>query len=155
MTKAEIIEAINSTIVANGQKGITAESLANLLIEMASATPESSGGSGALNIICPMIADASGVDYELTEEDKAHNAEVYSKYLECFNNGTALPLIVADFSPVYTLMMGTEVSYVETPMNTIFTPSEIEGVVGLAFSTFMGGQLMFQVNEDGSVTIME
>lgn len=151
MTKAEIIEAINSTIVANGQKGITAESLANLLIEMASATHE---GSGGLNIICPMTTDVMGASYELTEEDKAHNAEVYSKCLECFNNGTTLPTIIADFSPLYTLTLGAEVSYVETPTSTIFTTSEVEGLVGLSFSTFYG-EITFQVSEDGSVTIMQ
>ena len=48
MTKEEIMEAINSTIIANGQKGITAESLSNLLIDMVSATPESAGDSGGI-----------------------------------------------------------------------------------------------------------
>ena len=52
MTKNEIIEAINATIVTNGQKGITAESLANILLEMVNATPE--GGSGAGVTINPV-----------------------------------------------------------------------------------------------------
>lgn len=47
MTKQEIIEAINSTIVANGQKGITAESLNNILNEMVNATPEGGSGEGS------------------------------------------------------------------------------------------------------------
>ena len=55
MTKAEIIEAINATIAPNGVKGITAESLANILTEMVNATPEGGGGSGdgALRVIVP------------------------------------------------------------------------------------------------------
>lgn len=48
MTKNEIIEAINATIAPNNQKGITAESLANILIEMVNASGE--GGAGALRV---------------------------------------------------------------------------------------------------------
>ena len=80
MNKEEIIEAINSTIVTNGQKGITAESLANILIEMASATPEG-GGNGSLVVYIPITADMFGVDVPLTSEQQAHNAEVYAKCL--------------------------------------------------------------------------
>lgn len=55
MTKQEIINAINATIVANGQKGITAESLKNILNEMVNATPEggSGGGDGLLKVYLP------------------------------------------------------------------------------------------------------
>ena len=49
MTKNELIEAINATIVPNGQKAITAESLANLLMEMVNATPEGGNGGDASN----------------------------------------------------------------------------------------------------------
>jgi hypothetical protein len=52
MTKPEIIEAINSTIVPNGQKGITAESLNNILNEMANAT-YGGGGDGLLKVYVP------------------------------------------------------------------------------------------------------
>lgn len=57
MTKAEIIEAINATITANDEKAITAELLANILIEMVNATPEGGGGSGdgALRVIVPEL----------------------------------------------------------------------------------------------------
>ncbi len=54
MTKAEIIEAINATIAPNNVKGITAESLANILIEMVNAAGEGGGsGDGALRVIVP------------------------------------------------------------------------------------------------------
>lgn len=55
MTKEEIIEAINSTIVANGQKGITAQSLNNILTMMTENAGEGGGGSGdgALRIMVP------------------------------------------------------------------------------------------------------
>lgn len=57
MTKNEIVEAINATIAPNNVKGITAESLANILTEMVNATPEGGGGSGdgALRVIVPEL----------------------------------------------------------------------------------------------------
>lgn len=151
MTKAEIIEAINSTIVANGQKGITAESLANLLIEMASATPEGSGGSGGLHVYVPLPAEVVDVDIPITEEQQAHNAEVYAKCLECFNNKTPLPVIVADLSDAFEAAMGVECIYTEVSFNSVFTPVEVNGMVGLTIMTNMLQTCM--IAEDGSVTV--
>lgn len=61
MNKSEIVEAINSTIVSNGQKGISAESLNLILNEMVNVTEDvveeeeekSSVGDGALRILLP------------------------------------------------------------------------------------------------------
>lgn len=69
MTKQEILEAIDATIVPNDKKAITADSLANLLREMASATPESNGGGGGdtslrLFLPDPLVASVF-VDLEL------------------------------------------------------------------------------------------
>lgn len=94
MTKEEIIEAINSTIVANGQKGITAESLANILIEMASATPEGgSGGAGGEYLDMTKANPDDLESEELSEEAKAHNAEVYNKLLTALNGVAAIPMV--------------------------------------------------------------
>lgn len=58
MTKQEILEAIDSTIVANDKKAITAESLANILREMATATPEGgSDGSGGEEVLRFLFID--------------------------------------------------------------------------------------------------
>jgi hypothetical protein len=151
MNKEEIIEAINSTIVTNGQKGITAESLANILIEMASATPEG-GGNGSLAVYIPLTADTFGVDVPLTSEQQSHNAEVYAKCLECFNNDVTLPSILFDLSSSYEVMMGKKVKYNEVPSMTIFVSEEFEGIVGLAGECVLG---MVVVAEDGSVTIQQ
>ena len=69
MNKQDVIDAINNVIVANDQKGITAESLARVLLDMLEVTPESSGG----------VYYLQGVDGELTEEMKAANAIIYEK----------------------------------------------------------------------------
>ena len=73
MTKQEIVEAINATIVPNGTKAITAESLANLLIEMVEAMGE--GGSGQVVFYMGMPNEAM-TEFTLTPEQKAHNAEM-------------------------------------------------------------------------------
>lgn len=82
MTKEEIIEAINATITPNGEKAITAESLANLLIEMANATPEGGSGSGVCVVHLGEAEDGS----DLTTEQLANNADVYNKVTEAGYN---------------------------------------------------------------------
>lgn len=55
MAKQDVIDAINATIVENGTKGITADSLRNLLIMMTENAGEGGSGSGdgALRVIVP------------------------------------------------------------------------------------------------------
>lgn len=103
MNKNEIIEAINATIVTNGQKGITAESLANILLEMVNATPEGSGAGvpyvhiGSVNIETGEISQ--------TAEQKAHNAEVF----QLVKNSDVPPAIAVDFSGLYEADFGVSV----------------------------------------------
>lgn len=78
MAKNEIIEAINATIIPNGQKGITAESLANLLIEMVNATPEEGSSSGSGQVVFYLgIPNEEFTEFTLTQEQQAHNAEMF------------------------------------------------------------------------------
>jgi hypothetical protein len=88
MTKAEILEAINATIAPNNVKGITAESLANILTEIVNATPE--GGSGGAYIDMTMV-NPEDSSMGLTPEAMAHNAALYTKICEALNNGGVLP----------------------------------------------------------------
>lgn len=78
MTRQEIIAAIDSTIVPNKKKGITAESLRLVLREMASATPE---GNSSSDIIKRIWLDEIGG--EPSEEHLAENKATY----EFFENG--------------------------------------------------------------------
>ena len=71
MNKQEVIDSINNVIVANDQKGITAESLARVLLDMLEVTPESSGGG--------MIFLKIGEGSDLTEADKMYNATIYEQ----------------------------------------------------------------------------
>lgn len=54
MAKQDVLDAINATIIENGQKGITAQSLNNVLTMMAENAGEGGGSSdGALRVIVP------------------------------------------------------------------------------------------------------
>lgn len=76
MTKEEILELIDSTIQPNEQKGITASTLQNVLKEMAQSSGggSDSGSDGVLYIKYPPLDGT-----ELSEEDKAINAETFAK----------------------------------------------------------------------------
>lgn len=101
MTKNEIIEAINATIASNGQKAITAESLANILIEMVNATPEggsSSGGSGVMYLQFGYSDDGSS-DMTFTDAQKANNAAIYETFNRIADEGAAFPPLFIDGYP--------------------------------------------------------
>lgn len=71
MTKAEVKEAILATIKSNGKKAITADSLANLLIEI---LENGGGGNGVPRV---WINSIEGDGVELTPEQLAENADTY------------------------------------------------------------------------------
>lgn len=53
MAKQDVLDAINATIAPNGIKGITAESLNNVLTMMTENAGEGGSGDGALKVIVP------------------------------------------------------------------------------------------------------
>lgn len=66
MAKQDILDAINATIVENGQKGITAQSLNNILTMMTENAGEGGGsGDGLLRLNIPIFGAYQGV-YEVT-----------------------------------------------------------------------------------------
>lgn len=110
MTKNEIIEAINATIVTNGQKGITAESLANILLEMVNATTlYVYMGSG--NIETGEISQ--------TAEQKAHNAEVF----QLVKDSEIPPTIALDMSGLYEAMFGILTKVSDVALETMLVPA--------------------------------
>lgn len=134
MNKTELIEAIQQVIVPNGQKGITAESLANLLIEMVNATPEGgSGGSGQVvfyaGTMSGNIHEASGlIIADMTPEEKEHNIKMF----EAFKTATVKPLINVNFSKLYGDMIGADagvpldnLAVTGQPSLAMFIPTEL------------------------------
>lgn len=123
MTKAEIIEAINATIAPNNIKGITAESLNNVLTMMTENAGEGGSGDGALRVIVPEMmmfgpmmvetgefspsswaakrsefetslgADMSDYD-EVVNASFAHNANVAQQILEKGKAGQGVSVVL-------------------------------------------------------------
>lgn len=145
MANQNVIDAINATIVENGQKGITADSLRNLLLMMA----ENGGGASAHTIV---VKSAELGTSDLTAEEKANNAAIYAICEECYNNRTPLPIIMCDLSGLSEVMVGARVSYLTAAASIIFTPTEIEGLIGLAITPAEFDPLL--ISADGSLTLM-
>lgn len=159
MTKQEILEAIEATIVPNGQKGITAESLANLLVEMVNATPEGGSGSSIPSFVLGAIDIETGA-ITPSEEEKAHNAETFRIIKE--SPSAICPMI--DLTSFYELMLGMEgvnaegIRYSSLANTCMFIPAAMaieegyeEDIIFMMCFEF-GGNLVFF--EDGSVEII-
>lgn len=150
MNKAELIEAINATIAPNGVKGITAESLANILIEMVNAA--GGGGGGSLSVIL------AGEDFGIapTEASLSHNADVYEKVKQAVLAGEALPYIYVDFS----LLIGAEgeegtpevsVTAMNAMMISFGYDENVPENNGLALQSAEGAFVLFP---DGTISLM-
>ena len=145
MNKQEIIEAINSTIMPNGQKGITAEALANILIEMANAS-----GSGGVTVYLGMV-DAETGAITLTDEQKALNAEAFRQIKE------GNRLVIVDMSESMSAQYGVQVRASMTAMGAFYFPPEAAALLGMSdeFAAFssegLGDVSLFA---DGTIEIM-
>lgn len=148
MNKQDIIEAINSTIMPNGQKGITAEALANILIEMANAS--GSGGSGGVTVYLGMV-DAETGAVTLTDEQKALNAEAFRQIKE------GNRLVIVDMSEFMSAEYGAQVGASAVAMGAVHFPPETAALFGMpdefvAFSSEMFGDVTLLA--DGAIEIM-
>ena len=112
MTKQEIIEAINSTMVGNGIKGITAESLRLILTAIAeNAGGGAAGGSGdgALRILMPdgmmgsTFFDAEGAPDGFVPGFTPTNWEIMSEEIEYMLSD--IDNIFSDYSAEYRDMI--------------------------------------------------
>lgn len=149
MNKQEIIEAINSTIMPNGQKGITAEALANILIEMANA----SGGGGAGAVVYVGTRDESTDTLSQTDEQKLHNAEVF----QLVKRSEGPVSVFIDASDQYEQSFGVTVRAHALAAKVSYFPQESASLVGLpteaiVFAVFDVGEILLL--PDGTLEIM-
>ena len=146
MNKQEIIEAISSTIVANGQKGITAEALANILIEMANA----SGGGGAGAVVYVGTADVSTGTLSQTAEQKLHNAEVF----QLVKRSEGPVSLFVDMADPYA-QEGLVMKGYRSCAGVTYVPQETASLIGLPNEVVvfdMDGE--FLLSSDGTVESM-
>lgn len=126
MTKNELIEAINATIVPNGQKAITAESLANLLMEMVNATPEGSAASGGV-VFTLGSPNEEFSEFVLSDTEKAHNAAMFV----AIANAAVMPCVCVDITGLHIALLAQDginavgIKVVEPAMEAFYLPEEL------------------------------
>lgn len=116
MTQEELYEAIDATIAPNGQRGITAESLAALLKEIADYAGVGGSGQGALRVyafpkmdfskesVSEIEARVPGASAAFTKFLNA-NAATYTQLAELHTSLGDAPLIMLDLgAAMYELM---------------------------------------------------
>lgn len=162
MNKTELIEAIQQVIVPNGQKAITAESLANLLTEIVEAMG-TGNGSGQVVFYVGMETGEDGEvsgfqKMSLTTEQKAHNAKMFALVKD------ANPMVEFsyDMSDLYQAELEYQfkqdmpgVKFCMLPATCIFSPKEVSKILVGVDQDIISNEdsLPILVYEDGSVEI--
>lgn len=122
MNREELHTLIAQTVRPNNKKQINAESLANLFYEMVDATPEGGGG-----LKYSEERTLYGVNEEvLTDEQKAYNAETYSKMW----SGEAVTINVGGIilTPLFST---TEDEYVRFEVSLDFDGIKVQVIIKL------------------------
>ena len=158
MNKTELIEAIQQVIVPNNQKAVTAESLANLLIEMVEAMGTGSGSGSGQVVFYAGTPSEDKTEFVLTPEQKAHNAEMVqvvknSPIALCASIDTT-ELTIADME--LGGLDATELKYNFTCSYTSYWPAHLIEAQGLGATAGVVSvsEIPFFIAEDGSVYVL-
>ena len=135
MTKEEILQAIEETIVPNNQKAITAESLKILLTEMVNA---GGSGSGVLTIYLgePIVEGDAVIGVSLIDAEKEHNASIF----QAIKSSTIMSPIAVDQSRYYTLAFGASSEHVKSCIMAsfvVYADSEAASIMGLPYEAII------------------
>ena len=152
MNKTELIDAIQHVIVPNGQKAITAESLANLLTEIVKAM-----GTGVVFHMGTPNEDFT--EFTQTPEEMAHNAEmvqvIKDSPIALQASVDVTSLMLASMDEEYADVDLTGVKYNFFCTNTMYLPAHIANLEGFPSAGVMTlGESPAFIAEDGSVTIL-
>lgn len=162
ISKEELKQMLDSTIIANGQKGITAESLNNALTAIIEAMGTGSG-AGSEYVDMTMVDPKNSE--ELTPEAMAHNVEVYNKLINALSTTGPVPAVSFGengFCIFAKAMMAMEEGTITLIMDyTIsdMTNARVSAVdtTGEELPMFIIGSFnvlfMIGLNQDGSVMI--
>lgn len=151
MNKQELIEAIEATLVPNGNKAITADALRNLLIDIVENSGE--GGGITLQISTEIDEDGNGVP-AVTPEQIAHNKKQIDILKQLHDEGKPTPPIaleaIATTEGVMVSEILTNVISVAWDIPEGVTPEDIpEGVITPAVvSLMLSGYI---INGDGTL----
>lgn len=156
--KEKLIEAINATIQPNDEKAITAESLANLLIEMVEAMGTGSGSGSGQVVFYTGTPNEDMAEFTLTPEQKAHNAEM----VQVIKDSPIALCASFDMTELWLLEVGKENAGVDFTgvknnfycANTMYLPAHLAGLEGFPSAGVIAiSELPAFISEDGSVTI--
>lgn len=136
MTIEEIRDLIDSTINENGAKAITGKALNLALNELVGAVEEAaqSGGSSAERVYVNIDSTP------LTDEQKAHNADLYTTILAAFEAGELI-------APLAIIATAEGAHYQINIISVIYN-----GEAMMLFG-FSDGAVIFILSSDGNVTI--
>ena len=156
MDKTELIEAIQQVITPNNQKAITAESLANLLIEMVEAMGT---GSGSGQVVFHMGTPNEDLEtLVLTPEQKAHNAEmvqiVKNSPIALCASIDATEVMIANMSAEYVGVDLTGVKYNFNGEEIMYVPAPIAGLGTPSTGVLVYCGIPLFIAEDGSVSVL-
>ena len=137
MEKEELVEMINSTINTNGSGAITGESL-NLALQAIVETMGTGSGSGAERL-WGTFNISSGMTFNVTDEEKALNAQLYTKIVSALENDQPISVWAKG------VMENTPVCL------TSVVASVFNSTVRLMF--LVDNLVVFDLSSDGSVQI--
>ena len=134
MEKEELVEMINSTINTNGSGAITGEAL-NLALQAIVETMGTGSGSGAEKL----QGYFDGSAWQQTEEEKALNAQLYTKIVSAIGNDQPISVLAK--------MTMEQYSAVITSTGLVVTDSMVEMIFAFESLAF------FVLLSDGSVSV--
>ena len=137
MEKEDLVEMINSTINTNGSGAITGESL-NLALQAIVETMGTGSGSGAERL-WGTFNISSGATFNVTDEEKALNAQLYTKIVSALENNQPISVWAKG------VMENSQVCLTSVAVVVV------NSTVSLAF--LVDSLLVFVLSSDGSVQI--
>lgn len=137
MAKEEVKQAIDETIVANGKRGITGQSLANVLHMMVDE-----GGSGGGVYVVRL--GSFGVDTLVqSAEDRAHNKQIFELIKASVQNKSiSFPMIALDYAelmPELTMYFEQFKMAYMLPCTGYIDSVQLQAVIGYKEFAFVTG----------------
>lgn len=158
MSKEELIEAINGTLISNEENAITADALRNLLTDIV----ENSGGGGqggGITLQLSMEIDENGTSVPVvTSEQIAHNKEQIDILKQLHDEGKPTPPIAIEMTDTTEGMMISQIMMYVITILWDLTGTEVpEGMPeGLIFPVVQGMLAeMIAINGDGTLITLE
>lgn len=155
MSKEELIEAINGTLISNEEKAITADALRNLLTDIVENSGSGGGGGITFQIDVEIDENGSGVPV-LTPEQIAHNKEQIDILKQLHDEGKPIPPIALESTNIMQGVLCSQVIMYEVLVMWDNEGAEIpEGLPeGLIFPAIIFMQEVI-INGDGTLITIE